>query len=122
MHWFYSFQKAAIFLCTPVQYFAFLGAYFLEFGHRTIIISTASLVRSFWWYPFVKRSSGAKVMSVLRFLVFFCQVISPQDHNFRHRLEAVLMVVQFCSVTSCGKDYDVFFEKFCFFEGRRHEP
>ena len=46
--------------------FTFLGAYLLEFYLKTIIISTASLVRSVWWYPLVRRAYVVKVMSVLR--------------------------------------------------------
>ena len=52
---------------TLVQYFAFLGGYLLELDLGTIIFGTASIRRSFWWYSFVKWTSGAKVMSVLRF-------------------------------------------------------
>ena len=45
---------------------AIFGGYLMEFDLRTII-SAASLVRVLWWYPFVERSSGAKVISILRF-------------------------------------------------------
>jgi len=42
--------------------FAFLCCYLLDFDLRTIIISTASIMRFGWWYSFVKSwSSGHKL-------------------------------------------------------------